>query len=124
MLRRTPLTPISRNKGPRKEHDLLIKGQILGQNKAGLTPTQISRNLELPRSSICDILESLKSDPTGANKPRSGRPSILSPRDNRALIRYVRQEPKATWRNIKTVTGLEIDTGTLRRTLKANDISH
>ncbi len=30
MLRRTPLTPISGNKAPRKELDLLTKGKIAG----------------------------------------------------------------------------------------------
>ena len=124
MLRRAPLTPISGNRTPRKEHDLLTKGQILGQAKAGLTSSQISRNLKLPRTSVRDILGRLNTDSAGVNKPRSGRLSILSPRDNRALIRYVRHDPKVTWRQIKTDTGLDFDTGTLRRTLKINEISH
>ena len=95
MLRRASLTSISDNRTPRKEHDLLIKGQILSQAKAELTSSQISRNLELPRISVRDILRRLNTDSTGINKSRFGRLSILSSRDNRALIRYVRHDPKA-----------------------------
>ena len=124
MLKRASLTPISDNRTPRKEHDLLTKGQILNQAKVGLTFSQISRNLKLPRISVRDILRRLNTDFTGINKSRSGRLSILSSRDNRALIRYVRHDPKVTWRQIKIDIGLNFDTGILRRTLKINEISH
>ena len=124
MLRRAPLTPVSGNKGPRKELDLLTKGKIAGQAQLGATPTEISRNLNVPRPTIYGVLERLHTTSSGVSKPQSGRPSVITPRAARLLIRTVRIEPKIKWRELKQVTGLNFDSRTLNRILEANGISH
>jgi len=124
MLRRTPLTPISGNKTLRKELDLLTKGKIAGQAELGATPTQISRSLNVPRSTVNGVLKRLQTTPSGTTKPRSGRPLAITPRAARILIRQVRLEPKITWWQLKKNTGLDLDSRTLKRTLEAHGISH
>ncbi len=90
MLRRAPLTPISGNKPPRKELDLLTKGKIAGQAELGAGPTQIGRSLNIPRTTVQSVLKRLETAPSGVNKPRPGRPTVITPRAARALLRYVR----------------------------------
>ena len=124
MLRRTPLTPISGNKTPRKELSLLIKGQISGQAQLGLKSTQIGRNLNVPRTTVQCVLRRLQTTPSGANEPRSGRPISITPRAVRILLRQLRSEPKITWRQLKTNTGIDLDARTLNATLRAHGISH
>ncbi len=124
MLRRKALASISGNETHRKELDLLTKGKIAGQAELGATPTQIGRNLNVPRTTVQSVLQRLETTPSGVNKPRPGRPSIITPRASRALLRYVRINPKTTWERMKRDTGLDVSRDTLRRTLKAHGISH
>ncbi len=124
MLRRAPLSTISGNKTPRKELDLLTKGKITGQAELGATPTQISRNLNVPRTTINGVLGRLCTAPSGVNKPRSGRPLSITPLAARILLRQLRSEPKITWRQLKTKTGIDLDARTLNATLRAHVISH
>ncbi len=124
MLRRTPLTPISGNKASRKELDLLTKGKIADQSELEAGPTQIGRNLNIPRITVQSVLRRLETTFSGVNKVRSGRPTVITPRDSRALLRYVRLNPKTTWNTLKHDTRLNVDRDTLDRTLKAHGISH
>jgi hypothetical protein len=123
MLRRAPLTPISGNKPPRKELDLLTKGKIAGQAELGAGPTQIGRSLNIPRTTVQSVLKRLETAPSGVNKPRPGRPTVITPRAARALLRYVRLNPKTTWVKLKRDTGLDVDRGTLRPTLEAHGMA-
>ncbi len=124
MLRRAPLTSISGNKTPRKELSLLAKGEISGQAKLGLTPTQIARSLDVPPSTVRSVLGRLQTTPSGVNKSRSGRPLSITPRAARVLLRQLRSEPKITWRQLKTNIGIDLDARTLNATLRAHEISH
>jgi len=102
----------------------LTKGKITGQAELGATPTQISRNLNVPRTTINGVLGRLCTAPSGVNKPRSGRPLSITPRAARILLRQLRSEPKITWRQLKTNTGIDLDARTLNATLRAHGISH
>ncbi len=124
MLRRPSLTPISGNKTPRKELDLLTKGKIAGEAELGVTCTQIGRNLNVPRITVQSFLGRLQTTPSGVNKPRSGRPPLTTPREARILLRQLRSEPKVTWRQVKRNTGINLDPRTLNVTLRAHGISH
>ncbi len=124
MLRRAPLTSISGNKTSRKKLSLLAKGEISGQAKLGLTPTQIARSLDVPPSTVRSVLGRLQTTPSGVNKSRSGRPLSITSRAARVLLRQLRSEPKITWRQLKTNTGIDLDARTLNATLRAHGISH
>ncbi len=96
MLRRTPLTSISDNKASRKELDLLTKEKIAGQSELEAGLTQIERNLNIPRITVQSVLRRLETTSSGVNKVRSGRPTVITSRGSRALLRYVRLNPKTT----------------------------
>ena len=103
---------------------MLTKGEISGQAKLGLTSTQIARSLDVPQSTVRSVLERLQTTPSGVNKPRSGRPSLTTPREARILLRQLRSEPKVTWRQLKRNTGINLDPRTLNVILRAHGISH
>ena len=122
--RRKALASISGNETHRKELDLLTKGKIAGQAELGATCSQIGRNLNVSRTTVQTVLQRLQTTPSGVNKPRSGMPSIITPRASRALLRHVRNNPKTTWKQLKRDTDLDVSRETLLRTLKAHGISH
>lgn len=103
---------------------MLTKGRIAGQADLGATPTQIGRNLNVPRTTVESILKRLETTPTGFNKLRSGRPPIITPRATRSILRIVRSNPKIKWRELKLATGLQVDRTTLQCTLRTHGISH
>ena len=118
------MASINGNKAPRKELDALTKGKIAGQAAVGATPTQISQILNVPRTTIQSVLKRLKTTPLEVNKPRSGRPSIVTPRATRSLLRQVKSNPKIKWNELKSATGLNFDRTTLARTLRTHGIFH
>jgi len=122
--KRTPLAPISANKGPRKELTPFERGQIQAWFVAGLSQTDIAKALKRPRQTIHDALKNSCQNPEGESLPRSGRPPILSSRDRRLLVREVRKHPKSTYKELKKATGLNHSDHTLRRVLKAAGITH
>ena len=103
---------------------MLAKGEISGQAKLGLTPTQIARSLDVPPSTVRSVLGRLQTTPSGVNKSRSGRPLSITSRAARVLLRQLRSESKITWRQLKTNTGIDLDARTLNATLRAHGISH
>ncbi len=96
MLRRTPLTSISGNKAPRKELDLLIKEKIADQSELEAELIQIERNLNIPRIIVQSVLRRLKTTSFEVNKVRSSRPTVITSRGSRVLLRYIRL-------NLKTI---------------------
>ena len=57
MPKRSPLTPISANKTPRRELSTFIKSQISGLARAGLIPTEIHHQLNVSRTTIQSFLQ-------------------------------------------------------------------
>ncbi len=96
MLRRTPLTSISGNKASRKELDLLTKGKIADQSELEAELTQIERNLNISRIIVQSVLRRLETTFFEVNKIRSNRLTVITFRNSRALLRYVRL-------NLKTI---------------------
>jgi hypothetical protein len=89
MLRRASLTTISGIKTLRKELDLLTEGKITGQAELEATPTQISRNLNVLRTTINEVLGRLYTASFEVNKPRSGRSLSIISQAARILLRQL-----------------------------------
>jgi len=53
---RAPLGQISGNITKRKGLNPYKRGLIIGKHESGINPTQISQNLQIPRSTIIDTL--------------------------------------------------------------------
>ncbi len=124
MLRRASLTTISGNKTLRKKLDLLTKGKITRQAELEATLTQISRNLNVSRTIINEVLERLCTAFFEVSKLRSGRPLSIISRAARILLRQLRSKSKIIWRQLKTNIEIDLNARTLNATLRAHEISY
>jgi transposase len=120
---RRPLGEISRNISKRKELSPYIRAQIIGASKCGVNPTQISKQLSIPRSTVQSTLDRDELRNNHTSLPRSGRPRLSSKQDERLLLRVVRQFPKYTYKQLRAFTGLKISTFTIRRILRRHHIT-
>ena len=94
------------------------RGQICGMRAQGASYSEISKDLGIPRSTVRSTIDREPPRQQGATKPRPGRPLITNERDKRAILRYIKQRPKATYAQVRSETGIDISDSTLKRILR------
>lgn len=72
------------------------KNAVLELFLKGLKPSEVCRLLEIPYSTVFNILKKFKTSGTLENKPRSGRPKIVTDRAYRQLERLVKTNRRST----------------------------
>jgi hypothetical protein len=110
---RRPLGEISGNIPKRRELTLYERGQIIGAAKCSVKPSAICTELSLSRRTVQTTIDSEPLRKNGASQPQSGRPRTYSERDERLLLRVVRQFPKYTYAQLRAFTGLKLCNSTL-----------
>ena len=60
----------------------------------GYTLQHIADTLNIRRGTVSDVIVRFKKRGSTENKPRSGRPRILDPRDEQSLVRLARSNRK------------------------------
>ena len=101
MSKRASLIPISGNKTLRRELSEYTKGGIAFLAAAGITFTEISRQMNVFRSMIRDFLSRSQATFNGQNKSKCGRPFIVFDRMIRLLLRHVRAYFKTIWKLVR-----------------------
>ena len=124
MPKRAPLTPIDGNKTVRRELSMFTKGGISSLAAAGCTTMQISRQMNIFRTTIQNYLKRSQTTPNGENQFRPDRPSIVFDRMTRFILRHVRMHPKTTWNDACTALKLNFCKKTFFKILKTNGIVH
>ncbi|TWW54744.1 hypothetical protein D4764_0240690, partial [Takifugu flavidus] len=79
-----------------KEHTRQVRDTVVEKFKAGFGYKKISQALNISRSTVQAIILKWKEYQTTANLPRPGRPSKLSSRTRRKLIRDAAKRPMIT----------------------------
>ena len=77
-----------------KEVSLDSRQTVIKKHKGGLSIRQIAKDLLLKKSTVHSILKKHAETGSVANKPRIGRPKMLSTRDARAIHRIVSDFPR------------------------------
>src|SRR5438270_6725521 len=100
------------------------RGKVLGLGADSRNSLQdITEIVNIPRSTV----SSIKSQGTGINKPRSGRPRKLSTRDIWQIVRFLHTN-KTTCRysltQLKDYFKLEVHENTIRKTLQEAGYCH
>ncbi|KAG2457768.1 TC1A transposase, partial [Polypterus senegalus] len=79
-----------------KELSVDLRDRIVSRHKSGEGYRKISAALKVPMSTVASIIRKWKKFKTTRTLPRAGRPSKLSNRGRRALVREVTKNPMVT----------------------------
>jgi hypothetical protein len=117
MAQRRPLGEISGNRPAGHELTVNDRAQIVGAIKCGARPCEVSRTLDFTPNPIFTTVQrdSIRQD--NHSLPRSGRPKKATDRDIRTIVRYVRVNPKHTYRQIRQSLRILLSTSTIKRIL-------
>jgi transposase len=95
---------------------------IVALNKAGLSHSKIGKQCRVNRSTVNRVLKKYQSTHTTADMKRSGRPSKLTDRDRRQVVRILKKGEAKTavgiQKKFQSKTGIKISTDTVSKTLK------
>uniref|UniRef100_A0AAZ3SFS1 Transposase Tc1-like domain-containing protein n=1 Tax=Oncorhynchus tshawytscha TaxID=74940 RepID=A0AAZ3SFS1_ONCTS len=89
-------------------------------HKSGSSLGAISKCLKVPRSSVQTIVRKYKHHGTTQPSYRSGRRCVLSPRDERTLVRKVQINPRTTAKDLVKMleeTDTKVSISTVKRVL-------
>jgi hypothetical protein len=119
---RAVLGQISGNSRKKKELTPYVRGIIIGKREAGQTGALIARELNIPPSTVWDILNKKYDRDAGKTSKRSGRPLSYSEADKAAVFQVIKKNPFLTYAAINVETGLTLSRATYRRLLSAKKI--
>ncbi|MBN3288553.1 TCB1 transposase, partial [Polyodon spathula] len=85
-----------------KEHSKQIWNKVLQKHQSGVGYKNISKALNIPRSTVKSIIKKWIEYGTTVNLSRTGRPQKLSIRARRALVREATKRPMATLKEFQS----------------------
>lgn len=119
------LKEISNNSNkPRKELSQALRIQITTALDWGHSVREICEKYSVSRSAVYYTKKRQLVRQNNASLPRSGRPKKLSDREERRLLRYIRLNPKATFKKISTDIQCPVGRTTIKSILKEYNIAH
>uniref|UniRef100_A0AAZ3SJT8 Transposase Tc1-like domain-containing protein n=1 Tax=Oncorhynchus tshawytscha TaxID=74940 RepID=A0AAZ3SJT8_ONCTS len=110
--------------GKSKEISQDLRKIIVDLHKSGSSLGAISKCLKVQRSSVQTIVRKYKHHGTTQPSYRSGRRLILTPRDERTLVRKVQINPRTTERDLVKMeeTGTKVSISTVKRVLYRHNL--
>ena len=97
---------------------------IVGMERGGLLVSNIAAKTKRPRGTIATILRRFRIRGNVQTAPRSGRPSVTTPRDERSLARLVREDCRATAKSLARRGSAVIQKKVSERTILEGDYIH
>jgi hypothetical protein len=116
------LSEIHASYTPGKELSPHIRSIIIGLSLADKNATDISRSLQIPRTTVQRTIDLYTSRDANKSIRRSGRPKLYNGRDERRILRLVRQNPKIRWRDVMHKLDLGISKRSFQRLLQKHGI--
>uniref|UniRef100_A0AAZ3QR06 Transposase Tc1-like domain-containing protein n=1 Tax=Oncorhynchus tshawytscha TaxID=74940 RepID=A0AAZ3QR06_ONCTS len=111
--------------GKSKEISQDLRKKMVDLHKSGSSLGAISKRLKVPRSSEQTIARKYKHHGTMQPSYRSGRRRVLSPRDERTLLRNVQINPITTAKDLVKMleeTGTKVSISTVKRVLYRHNL--
>ncbi|KAK0512441.1 hypothetical protein JMJ35_005569 [Cladonia borealis] len=115
---RTPLATITGNRPRNKELSPFQRGILVGHAAQGLSYGRIAKATKLPKTTVRTAVLNASLQQNGESRPRSGRPSIVTDRDRRHVIRTARVNPRITYQKLQEETQLNFSHSTFYRILR------
>jgi transposase len=119
---RRALQPLEINRVQNSEYTPRNRGQFCALSFVGLRQSEIASLAQIPRTSIQYTLAKTQLRTNDETLPRSGRPSILSARNKRSILRLIRRNPKICWKNLLQELNIDCSKSTIQRFLKEQGI--
>src|SRR5207248_9850984 len=116
MAQRAPLAPLDLNRIRNQELSPWLRGSIQTWAATSLGAAEIARKTFLTPTTVKSTLLRNPQRHEKTTLSHSGRPQILSHRDQKILLRLVRKYPKPTYNQIISKTGLKVYQKTVYRT--------
>jgi len=108
-----------------REYSDFERGMIIGLHKGEHSPTDISRIVQIPRTTINSIIKKYEIEGATSPDPRPGRPPLLKDIDERHFIRTTKANNHDSLEQItqkfNELDLVHISTSTARRVLHKND---
>ena len=104
--------------GKSKEISQDLRKKCVDLHKSGSSLGAIFKHLKVPRSSVQTIVRKYEHHGTKQPSYRSGRRCVLSPRDERTLVRKVQINPRTTAKDLVKMqeeTGTKVSISTVKR---------
>jgi hypothetical protein len=120
---RVPLLEITSNRRAGSELSPHIRSTIVGMKIGGQNGSQIARTLNLPQSTVYKTIDLALQRDANQSQSRSGAPAKYTIRDERRLLRFVRLNPKKTWRQVVEAIQLGVSKRTHQRMLNKYHIT-
>jgi transposase len=117
MPQRRPLGETSGNRPVGYELIVNDCAQIVGAVKCGVRIADAARAFDFTPSTVKTTVRRNSVRHANEDLPRSGRPIKATERDVCTIIRYVRVNPKHTYRQIKTQLRISLSASTIKRIL-------
>lgn len=118
---------MSEEKEERKELTDFERGEIVGLSRGGFSYKNISIILGIPKSTVGVVVKNYNEQGLTTTKPRSGRPKILSERDNRHLMKIAKENRSNTLEelteNFNTAMNISVSSRTIQRALHKEGFS-
>jgi transposase len=108
----------------RKELTPKKRGAIVGARLCGVPATKVANILKVPITTVYSTVKADLLRDEGNTRKRTGRPIKYTDREVRALVRYVRRNPKDTYQQVRNAFGWKYANHTLQRMLEPSGITN
>jgi len=98
-----------------KEYSVDLRKRVVTSHQAGEGYDRISKKLDIPKSSVRAIIKKFATEGHVHNIEGRGRKRILSDRAERTMVRYSKNNPRATTKEVLQAMGPEMEVS--RRTV-------
>jgi hypothetical protein len=98
------------------------RSRVVAARDYGARWSEISQKENLPYSTCRSIFKYASHQASCKSKPRNGRPSLITPRDGRALFRAIANNPKITATELRAEVLPTVSADTIYRYLKKSGL--
>jgi Transposase len=120
---RRALSEISGNQIRKKELSPATHGIVIGKRSEGATYGQIHRDTGIPKSTVRDTIKLAPQRLHQRSKTRLGRPVKWNARDERRILRIIRNSPKREWKDVLNDLDRQFSKPALQRVLRKHNIT-
>ncbi|KAF2185321.1 hypothetical protein K469DRAFT_451272, partial [Zopfia rhizophila CBS 207.26] len=108
----------------RRELSPATRGYIIGALEAGASAAQVATSKSLKPDTVRLTYRKRDDKPHQESRPRSGGLKSYSIRDERRVVRFVRANPKATWKSTMAGPNLDFSKRTYQSICEAYNITN